>query len=187
MKIYRYIKLVLFIAFSVLIFVYAEHLLHNLKYLIGSLMMAFGLEDVIVNLILEKKHAIKEVKFLYGFLEVILGILMLALIDDFVAICIIWSMWSIMREMFEIHEITNQKIKGPIAIVSLIESIVVFVFSFMLIITPTEHHAHTHIYLLIAEFLVTGFSPVFDELIVTPLLTKFKNKNNQQDVDKSEE
>ena len=181
MKIYCYTKLVIFIAFSVLIFIYAHELLEYLQFFIGSLMVAFGLEDIIIHLVVHKKEAFKEIKFLHGFMEVILGITMMAAISDFVVICVIWAVWSIVREMFEINEILCGKIKGSIAVVSFVESIVVFVFSFMLIITPTEHHAFTHIYLLIAELIVTAFSPVFDDLVVIPLTNQIKKRRKKVD------
>ena len=186
MKLYNYIKLAIFAVFSVLIIVYANNLLHSLQYFIGSLMVAFGLENVIVPAVLHKKKAIKEIKFLYGFLEVALGIMILAVISNFVVICVMWSTWSIMREIFEIHEIFTGKIKGSIAVVSFIESVIVFVFSFMLIITPTEHHASSHIYLLIAELLITGFSPVFDEMVVVPISERIKKRHNKQKVDNNQ-
>ena len=94
-------------------------------------------------------------------------------VEDFTSVCIIWAVWSISRESFEIYEITSGIVRGPAAVISGIESIIAIIFSVMLLINPTEHHAKIHIYLLIVEFLVTAFSPVVSELVYN-----FKNKKS---------
>ena len=168
MKLYKYIKLVLFVAFSALIIVFADSLLDNLHYFIPALMMAFGLEDVLITVFEKKKECFKEFPFLYGLLEMLIGVIAIIFVRDFENICIIWAIWSMIRELLELYEIFNGEIKGAMAIISFIESLVVMVFSILLIITPTEHHAKTHIYLLIAELIITAFSPVFESLFIFP-------------------
>lgn len=165
MKIYHYFKLVVFIAFAVLVFVLREELLMNLQYLVGSLMLLYGLENVILISIKERIQARKSIWFIFGYSEVLLGLVTLIAIRNYVAVCVIWGVWSILRESLEIYEITSGEIKGIPALISGIESAVAIVFSVLLIITPGEHHAKTHIYLLIVELIVTSFIPVLKELI----------------------
>ena len=50
-----------------------------------------------------------------------------------------------------------------LSIVNIIESIVVIVFSVMLIFSPTEHHAHFHIILLGIELILEVVFPVIDK------------------------
>lgn len=165
MKIYHYFKLVVFIAFAVLVFVLREELLMNLQYLVGSLMLLYGLENVILISIKERIQARKSIWFIFGYSEVLLGLVTLIAIRNYVAVCVMWGVWSILRESLEIYEITSEEIKGIPALISGIESAVAIVFSVLLIITPGEHHAKTHIYLLIVELIITSFIPVLKELI----------------------
>ncbi len=165
MKIYHYFKLVVFIAFAVLVFVLREELLMNLQYLVGSLMLLYGLENVILISIKERTQARKSIWFIFGYSEVLLGLVTLIAIRNYVAVCVMWGVWSILRESLEIYEITSGEIKGIPAIISGIESAVAIVFSVLLIITPGEHHAKTHIYLLIVELIITSFIPVLKELL----------------------
>ena len=173
MRIYNYIKLVIFVTFSVLIFVYKDSLLINLKYLVSSLLIAFGVENIVLLSVLKKKECLKESKFAFGFIQLLLGLVVLFGVNNFSGVCVVWAVWSISRESYEIHEITSGEVKGAPAIISGIESVVAIVFSVMLLINPTEHHASIHIYLLIAEFLVTASSPVVSELVYN-----FKNKKS---------
>lgn len=165
MKFYHYIKLVIFIAFATLIFVYNKELLEYLHYLVSSLMIAFGVENIIVKIIKDKKKCFKDLWFAYGFAELLIGLVMIISIRDYTSICVIWGVWSILREAIELHEIASGELKGIPAILSGVESIVAIVFSIMLIMEPGEHHAHVHVYLLIPELLVSGFVPVLDELL----------------------
>ena len=48
MKIYSYIKLVVFLTFSVLIFFFTHELVENVKYLIPALLGTYGLESIII-------------------------------------------------------------------------------------------------------------------------------------------
>ena len=93
-----------------------------------------------------------------------IGITLISSTDDFEIICVVWGVWSIVREMIEIHEILSGEVKGIPALTSGIESIVAITFSIMLIITPGEHHAHTHLYLLIAELMITGLIPALEAI-----------------------
>ena len=165
MKIYHYFKLLVFIAFAVLVFVLREELLVHLQYLVGSLMLLYGLENVILVSIRERLLARKSIWFIFGYSEVLLGLVTLIAIKDYVAVCVMWGVWSILRESLEIYEITSGELKGVPAILSGVESAVAIIFSVLLIITPGEHHAKTHIYLLIVELIVTAFIPVLKELL----------------------
>ena len=175
MKAYFSIKFVIFIVFSVLIIVLRDTLLINLKYLVAALLLAFGTENIIFHAIFHKKDCIRKYQFIYGFIQLILGFTVLFGVESFESVCVIWGVWSISRETFEIHEIAARKVTGIVALVSAIESIVTITFSVMLLNDPTEHHAQIHIYLLIAEFMVTAFSPV-----VSGFIEHYKKKNDNQ-------
>ena len=165
MKIYRFIKLFIFIVFSALIITFRYQLLEQLHYFIGTLILVFGLESSIVLLIVAKKNAFKSIKLSFAFFEIILGITLLAAVRSFEYVCVMWAVWSILRQSIDINEVLKGEVKGPVAVVLLIQSVVSVVFCVMLILNPTEHHAKTHIYLVVTELLVIGLPPVIDEII----------------------
>lgn len=167
MKIYHYIKLAIFIVFSVLLFVFREELVNNLHYFVGSLVLAFGLESTIVLSITAKQNCFKSIRFAFSLFEMILGLTILCAVRNFAYVCIMWSVWSILRQSIDIHEVFKGEVKGILAAVLLVQSIVSIVFSIMLILDPSRHHAIIHIYLLIAELLVISLPPVVEEIILT--------------------
>ena len=165
MKIYRFIKLFIFIIFSVLIIVFRNYLLGELSYFIGTLIWVFGLESSIVLLLTSKKEALKSIKFSFALFEIILGFTIIFAIHLFEYVCVIWAVWSILRQSIDINEVLRKEVKGVFAAILLIQSVVSVVFCVMLLLSPTEHHAKTHIYLVTTELLVIGFPPVIDEII----------------------
>lgn len=164
MKAYKFIKLAIFIAFSVLLLVFKNDLVADLNYFVGSLVLAFGLESTIVISIVSKKQAIKSIKFSFSIFEMILGLTILTAVKNFEFVCVMWAVWSILRQSIDIHEVLSGEVKGVLAVLLFVQSVVSIVFSILLIITPTEHHAVSHIYLLIAELLVIALPPVVDEI-----------------------
>lgn len=163
-KILRFAKLGIFVVFAVLVAIFNAHLLHYLRYLVPSLLMLYGLDSLLTSIVKEKKECYKDLWFAYGIGEMMIGITLISSTDDFEIICVVWGVWSIVREMIEIHEILSGEVKGIPALISGIESIVAITFSIMLIITPGEHHAHTHLYLLIAELMITGLIPALEAI-----------------------
>ena len=62
------------------------------------------------------------------------------------------------------------------AIIYIIQSVTSMVFSILLMLEPSEHHAISHIYLLIAELVVISFPPVVEEILSN--INKRKTKEN---------
>ena len=71
---------------------------------------------------------------------------------------------ALQREAFDLYEIVHKATHRFPAVLSLILSIVEIVFSVLLILYASKHHALTHIYLLIPELVVNGFSPIIFEI-----------------------
>ena len=165
MKIYNYIKLAIFIAFSVLIIIFREELVNDLHFFVGSIILAFGIESAIVSLLTAKRNAFKSIRFAFSMVEVILGLTLLTAIRHFAHVCVIWSVWSILRQSIDINEVLRGEVKGVVAVIYLIQSVVSVVFSIMLLLDPSRHHAITHVYLLIAELLVISLPPVVEEML----------------------
>jgi len=164
MKVYYIVRFIIFTALAILIGVFAHELLDYLHLLVGAVMTLYGLEGIFFPFTRSRTKFFIEYQFYLGLIEILLGILMMAAVRDFNNICMIWATWTIVRESFELYEETHKIIKKFPAILSLSLSIIEIVFSILLIIFASEHHALTHIYLLVPEFIICGLSPLLFEI-----------------------
>ena len=162
---YLIVKQIVFAILAVLVFVFRAIHIQYLKYFVGGLMLFYGLEEQLFELIYSRSNMLKQGKVYLGLSEIILGIVVLAVEIDYDSVCIIWAVWSILRESYEIKEIfADLQFLVP-KVLSGVESIAVIVFSILLIIEPAEHHAMIHLYLLLVELILTPFVPLLDELL----------------------
>ena len=109
-------------------------------------------------------------EFFYGTIQMSLGLIILLFLkdevssQDYQSICIIWAVWSILRESREIEEAVIKMCKRIPVFLDLMESIVCIVFSILLIINPNEHHALIHIYLLSVELFTICLFPLLGDI-----------------------
>lgn len=164
MRIYYSIRFLVYTAIAIAIGMYSRQLLDYLHYLVGGVMLIFGVEEMIIPLVKDPKKIITNVHFYLGHIDFILGVVLLTSIRNFEYICVLWATWTIVREAFDLYEIGHKALHGFPAVLSLALSITEIVFSVLLLIFVGEHHALTHIYLLIPEFIITGISPLLFEL-----------------------
>ena len=176
---YNYIKLAIYFTLAVLIFIFRDHLIEHLKYFIGGLMIMYALEEVLFELLFHRHHFFHQSKVYLGFIELLLGLILVIVNVSYEGTCIIWATWSLLRETHEVEEILAELNNLPAKILSGVESLVIIVFSVMLIIEPTEHHAMIHLYLLLVELIVAPLTPLLDET-----MTQSKKKRNQQNESK---
>ena len=164
---YHFFKLIVCVVLSIFVFLFREQLVHldHLKFFIGALMVAYGLDEIAFEAYCHKLHFIHEHKTYLGIIELVLGVSTLLLNLDYEAVCVIWATWSIVRESYEIKELVTEIKSITLTIVSGAESVAVIVLSIMLIAEPGEHHALIHIYLLLLEFILNPLIPLLDELI----------------------
>lgn len=176
---YYSIKLAVYAILAIFILIFRETLVHQgLKYFIGGLMLLYGLEEILFEVLYSRHHIMHQGKIYLGFIEIVLGTVVLAvnMPDEYeiMYVCIIWATWSILREAYEIKEIFCE-IKNLIPkIISGTESAVIIVFSILLIIEPSAHHALIHLYLLLVELIISPLTPLLDEL-----LTKKKERSQE--------
>lgn len=164
---YFSIKLGVFTILAILVFIFREPLVENLKYFIGGLMLLYGLEEILFEILYSRHHILHQGKLYLGGIELLLGVVMLSVPMSYESVCIIWATWSILREAYEIKEVFSEiKCLAP-KILSATESVVVIVFSILLIIEPGEHHAMIHLYLLLAELIVSPLTPLLDEVLAS--------------------
>ena len=179
---YHFFKLIVCVIIAIVVFIFREQLVHlnHLKFFIGALMVAYGLDEIAFEAYCHKLHFIHEHKTYLGLIELVLGVVTLLLNLDYEAVCIIWATWSIVRESYEIKELVTEIKSITLTIVSGIESIAVIVLSVMLIAEPGEHHALIHIYLLLVELVLNPLIPLLDELIEKKKLALKEKKEEQE-------
>ena len=166
-KFYKLAKLILFVAMGILVLVFNEAIMAKegalINGIVGCVIAIYGLEGVILPLV-RKQWKEKQVAILNGGINILIAVIMIFLLEnhphELRIVCVIWSIWSIMREGEEIVEKGFEGIKEhPItSIINFAESIVVIVFSVMLICAKDahelEHHAHAHVILLGIELII---------------------------------
>lgn len=147
-------KTIIFALLGIAIIVFNHQAMEALNYVIGGVILLYAIYSIGNSIyrsdILENDHGLIEGLILLVFS----GILIFALEGDLVKICLIWATWSILREAKEITEDLHRlSHKGP-GLLSIIESIVVITLSVTMILNPTEHHAHLHIFILGIELIL---------------------------------
>ena len=178
---YLIVKLAIFVVLAVLVFIFREQLVEHLKYFIGGLILLYGIEEILFEVIFHGKNFWKCEKTYLGLVELILGITLFffpleATAEEVAKMtCVIWAAWSIIREAFEIRELIVEIKSVVLTIISGIESVAAIVLSVMLLLEPGEHHAMIHLYLLLAELVLTPLVPLLDEVI-----EERKNKRAEQ-------
>ena len=168
MKVHRLVKMILLIAAGVLLFVFAKPLVYDQKGLllngiVGAVIALYGVEGILYP-ILTKQAKKLRISIMTGVINLFLAFIMIFFLenhpDELHVTCILWSVWSIMRESEEIFEkCFDHWKKHPItSLINLAESIVVIVFSLLLIIAKNEdellEHTFAHVILLGVELII---------------------------------
>ena len=179
---YRFIRLFFYLIAAVFICIFCEHLTANLKYFIGTLMLTYGIGEIGFEVLFNFKKCYRAEKFYLGIIDIVLGIVMFFAGFEYSNVCIMWATWGIMRECFEIKDIFAELKWIPIKIISGIESIVVIVFSILLLFDPSEHHAMIHLFILsLIELPINCLIPICNEFY------EIKHHNNTDEEFNEEE
>ena len=159
MKTFRSATLFFYLTAAVLILIFREFFVHHLRWFIGGLIVLYGCLGVL-ELGLKKAKPICEAHgFLFFSVEILLGLTTLCFIEEYATVCVIWAVWSILRESVELQEIVERKLHTVPAIISGLESVAVIVLSVLLMIEPGEHHAMIHTYFLCVELILSSTVP----------------------------
>ena len=169
---YSAIKLSVFVTMAIFIFIFRESFVAHLNYFIGTLMIIYGLEEVIYEVYYFGKDFWKQERIFLGFLEILFGTVLLLSQLPIEYVCIIWASWSIIKQAFEIRELVVVVKSWTLTIISGFESIAIIILSVMLILEPGEHHAMMHLFLLLVELFLTPGVPLLDEILEKKHLEK---------------
>ena len=162
MKTFRLSRLIGFVIAAILLLIFNEFFLHNLRWFIGGLIVLYGSLGILALALEKVKPIVEGHGFLFYAVEILLGLTTLCFIEEFATVCVIWAVWSILRESVELQEIVEGELHPILAVVSGLESVAVIVLSVMLMIEPGEHHAMIHSYLLVVELILSGLIPVLN-------------------------
>jgi len=152
---------------GVLVLIFNETIMNNdgaiLNGLVGTVIAIYGIEGIILPIATDQMKKGK-IQMLSGGINILIAIVMIFLLegnpDELRIVCVLWSIWSIMRESEEIVEKGFEGIKKHpvVSLINFAESIVVIIFSIMLICAKDYHelvhHAHAHVILLGIELII---------------------------------
>ena len=166
MKTFRLSRLICFVVGAVLLLVFNEFFLHNLRWFIGGLIVLYGSLGILALLLAKVKPIYEGQGFLFFSVEILLGLITLCFIKDYATVCVIWAVWSIIRESIELEEIVARELHPVLAVISGLESVADVVLSVMLMIEPGEHHAMIHSYLLVVELILASLIPIINHRLM---------------------
>ncbi len=163
MKTFRISKLIGFLIGAVLVFLYRVFFVENLRWFIGGLVVLYGVLGILALALEKKKPIYEEHEFLFAAVEILIGLTLLAFIKEYATVCVVWAVWSILRESIELKEIVSGELHPVLAVISGLESIAVIVLSITLMMEPGEHHAMIHTYFLCLELTLSAIVPILNE------------------------
>lgn len=165
-----------------LIIVFSSFALEHAVTLVGVIMSVYATERVIVSIY--KKTVLREDNELFEGLVLALLAAVLLFTDgnDLAKVCVIWAIWSILRETEEIKECLFENFYKravfPVQIVNYVhcfESAVVIALSVSMLLSPSVKTAHAHIILLGLELILEIGFPIAVLLSEKTHLKKEKN------------
>ena len=183
MKKWQIIKAVLYLALSILIVVFNNELMSYVGILVGAVVCMYAIEELIVAAV--KKTLFNNPYLMSdGTVQLLIGAILFVVSPDIIKVCLVWGVWSIIRESTEFAEAIKSISDKKLGIINAIESVVVVVLSFLLIIEPNEEHAKLHVFLLAAELAIVVLF-YFAELIRDKIVVKNElvNKNLGEEKD----
>lgn len=167
MNAWRIAKTAIYPIVGILIIVFSEFAMRHVVNFVGITMSVYAVETVIVSAY--KKAVLKEDNELFEGLILALLAVVLLLTDgnDLEKVCVIWAIWSILRETEEIKECLFHNFYKrailPARIVNYahcLESATVIVLSVLMLLSPSKKTAHAHVILLGLELIFEIAFPI---------------------------
>lgn len=179
MNAWKIAKTAIYPVIGILIITFSEFAMQHVVVLVGATMSVYAVETVIVSAY--KKAVLKEDNELFEGLILALLAVVLLLTDGSALekVCVIWAIWSILRETEEIKEcLFHNFYKRAILqarivnYVHCLESAVVIVLSVLMLLSPSKKTAHAHVILL-------GLELVFEIAFPAAVLIAEKSIKNK--------
>ena len=192
-KVYQPVKFTLFLLMGILVLVFNKSIMNNdgaiLNGIVGTVIAIYGVEGIVLPILTQQVKKCK-IQMLNGCINILIAIVMIFLLegnsDELRIVCVLWSIWSIMREGEEILDkgFSGIKMHPVVSSINFAESIVVIVFSIMLISAKDYHelihHAHAHVVLLGIELIIEVLWVYLAEFETRALIKIRRNKCHEE-------
>lgn len=153
MKNWQTLKAILYLALALLIFIFNGAVMSYVGFLVGGTVFLYAAEELIV--LTARRELFNSPFHLFdGIAQLLIGVILFLVSDDVFKVCLVWGVWSILRESKEMAEAIVKLPKRKLCVINVIESVVVIVLSFLMIVNPSEARAHLHVLLLGAELVI---------------------------------
>lgn len=183
---WKIIKLVLYLISGCLIMIFSEQVMEYVVILVGAVMTVYAIETIIVS-IYEKAVLHEENELFEGLILILLAIVLLFTDkNNLEKICVIWAIWSIIREteeikecLFDIFHKNPPRFTKTFHYIHIAESAIVIVLSLIMLLSPTEKTAHTHVILLGLELILEVAFPLMNT-IAEKICRRTEHKNAEK-------
>lgn len=183
---WKTLKLIVYFIAGCLIMAFSEQVMEYVVILVGAVMTVYAIETIIVSIF--KKTVLHEDNELFEGLILILLAIVLLFTDknNLEKVCVIWAIWSILRETEEIKECLHDnfhrnppKFTKVFHYIHCVESAIVIVLSLAMLLSPTEKTAHTHVILLGLELILEVAFPLMNT-IAEKICRRTEHKNTEK-------
>ena len=165
---WKTVRIVVFTAAAVLIFVFPGYFTEYAAFVVGSVMILFALDDLIRIKVVHGSFRLLPTG-VNDLVSVFLGVLMMVFLhstatnsEHLIKVCTIWAVWSIIEEGYELYEFCSLFREKKMGILGGLCSLSVIVLSVLLIIDP-EAHIRFHIIILGVELILKyAFSLLYE-------------------------
>ncbi len=167
-KVFDIIKSLVYIVLLVLVLFIYKNVGYNANYVVGATMIihsVFGILDYFIDR--RERQVIPKLVYDISILSIGITLLFFGGSDYLVLICLVWAIWSIIREANEILTyIFTENEHIVLKILGSIESVVSTIFAVLLLIHPSLEHLEIHYILLVIEFATTAIFPIVNKAIM---------------------
>ena len=163
MKPLQLIKTVLYILAGIAVVIFNNEIMESLGVVVGIVVICFGVDYIIMG-ITHKKYFGETGLFFPALTYILLGVILFIVTDDIKSVCLVWAVWAILREGKELSESIHRLTEKKPGLINALESVVIIIFSFTMIMEPGEHHAHVHVFLLGGELILEVLFPIANML-----------------------
>ena len=183
MQKWQIVKAVLYLTLAVFIFVLNKTIMPYVGVLVGAIVCLYAVEELAVYAV--RKELFSDAYHSFdGITQLLIGIILFIVSGDIIKVCLVWGVWSILRESKEMAEAINKLSTRKSEIINVIESVTVIVLSFLMILEPNDDHAYLHMILLGVELVMVVLF-YYIEVLGDKIAKRKSAKNN--DADESEE
>ena len=155
------IRAVAYILAGTAIIAFHKTLVLSAGLIVGGVVIIYALEELLTCAF--KRRLFKENGSLFeDVAQLVIGTLLILSSEDLVKVCVIWGVWSILRESREMAEAIKSIIYKKFGFLNAVESVVVIALSAIMILEPGEHHATFHMALLGVELILEIVFEIFE-------------------------